>query len=133
MATYRKFRDIDYGKPIIAPTHGDTVAPQNDLAAAAWLPISSTATNAAAGYFTYEELKPYHIEFEIYTNPTIRKIQAYYENCCMGGMSIKKASTYPILILLFLSMLPLHNDNSTRQQAFLANALRLYIEFKKQN
>jgi hypothetical protein len=86
-----------------------------------------------AGYFTYEELKPYHIEFEIYTNPTIRKIQAYYENCCMGGMSIKKASTYPILIHLFLSMLPLHNDNSTRQQAFLANALRLYIEFKKQN
>jgi len=54
MATYRKFRDIDYGKPIIAPTHGDTVAPQNDLAAAAWLPISATATNSAAGYFTYD-------------------------------------------------------------------------------
>lgn len=54
MATYRKFRDLDYGKPIIAPTHGDTVAPQNDLAAAAWLPISATATNAAAGFFTYD-------------------------------------------------------------------------------
>jgi hypothetical protein len=54
MATYRKFRDIDYGKPIIAPTHGDTVAPQNDLAAAAWLPVSATATNSAAGYFTYD-------------------------------------------------------------------------------
>jgi hypothetical protein len=54
MATYRKFRDIDYGKPIIAPTHGDTVAPQNDLAAAAWLPISATATNSDAGYFTYD-------------------------------------------------------------------------------
>jgi hypothetical protein len=54
MATYRKFRDLDYGKPIIAPTHGDTVAPQNDLAAAAWLPVSATATNSAAGYFTYD-------------------------------------------------------------------------------
>jgi hypothetical protein len=54
MATYRKFRDIDYGKPIIAPTHGDTVAPQNDLAAAAWLPISRNTTNASNGYFTYD-------------------------------------------------------------------------------
>lgn len=54
MATYRKFRDLDYGKPIIAPTHGDTVAPQNDLAAAAWLPVSATAINSAAGYFTYD-------------------------------------------------------------------------------
>ena len=54
MATYRKFRDIDYGKPIIAPTHGDTVAPQNDLAAAAWLPISRGATNSGAGYFSYD-------------------------------------------------------------------------------
>ena len=54
MATYRKFRDLDYGKPIIAPTHGDTVAPQNDLAAASWLPISATTTNAAAGFFTYD-------------------------------------------------------------------------------
>jgi len=55
MATYRKFRDVDYGKPIIAPTHGDTVAPQNDLAAAAWLPISSTGTdNPDYGYFTYD-------------------------------------------------------------------------------
>jgi len=54
MATYRKLRDIDYGKPIIAPTHGDTVAPQNDLAAAAWLPISRNATNSANGYFSYK-------------------------------------------------------------------------------
>jgi hypothetical protein len=56
MATYRKFRDIDYGKPIIAPTHGDTVAPQNDLAAAAWLPISATNSdiNPDNGYFTYD-------------------------------------------------------------------------------
>jgi hypothetical protein len=54
MTTYRKFRDIDYGKPIIAPTHGDTVAPQNDLAAAAWLPVSKTATNALNGFHVYD-------------------------------------------------------------------------------
>lgn len=54
MTTYRKFRDIDYGKPIIAPTHGDTVAPQNDLAAAAWLPVSKTAANALNGFHVYD-------------------------------------------------------------------------------
>jgi hypothetical protein len=54
MATYRKFRDIDYGKPIIAPTHGDTVAPQNDLAAAAWLPVDPTDANIAMGFHSYD-------------------------------------------------------------------------------
>lgn len=54
MTTYRKFRDIDYGKPIIAPTHGDTVAPQNDLAAAAWLPISAADENVAMGFHSYD-------------------------------------------------------------------------------
>lgn len=34
-------------------------------------------------------------------------------------------------ILLFLSMLPLHHDQPLRQKAMLANALRLYILFKK--
>ncbi|TKD61470.1 hypothetical protein FBG13_12230 [Cobetia marina] len=32
----------------------------------------------------------------------------------------------PLVILLFLSMLPLHNDRPDRQHAMLANALRLY-------
>jgi hypothetical protein len=54
MATYRKFRDIDYGKPIIAPTHGDTVAPQNDLAAASWLPVDPTDANIAMGFHSYD-------------------------------------------------------------------------------
>lgn len=35
----------------------------------------------------------------------------------------------PVVVLLFLSMLPLHSDRPDRQQAMLANALRLYKEF----
>jgi hypothetical protein len=54
MATYRKFRDLDYGKPILAPTHGDTVAPQNDLAAAAWLPVNGSDANKAMGFHSYD-------------------------------------------------------------------------------
>jgi hypothetical protein len=33
-----------------------------------------------------------------------------------------------IALCLFLSMLPLHSDSPARQQAMLANALRLFIE-----
>ena len=36
----------------------------------------------------------------------------------------------PLVILLFLSMLPLHSDRVDRQKAMLANALRLYVLFK---
>ena len=36
---------------------------------------------------------------------------------------------FPIMINLFFSMLPLHSDNKNRQQALLANAVRLYKEY----
>lgn len=84
------------------------------------------------GYFSYREIDPHHIEFEIFTNPTIEKIQDFYKNSSMGGLTMSEASTYPILVHLFLSMLPLHNDNPARQKAMLANALRLYVDFKNQ-
>jgi hypothetical protein len=34
------------------------------------------------------------------------------------------------MLLLFLSMLPLHADDSRRQGALLANCLRTYLEWK---
>lgn len=36
---------------------------------------------------------------------------------------------YPVMLLLFLSMLPLHLDNPLRQKAFMANCLKLYLEW----
>jgi len=38
---------------------------------------------------------------------------------------------YPVMLLLFLSMLPLHVDDPVRQQALMANCLRLYLEWKR--
>jgi len=35
------------------------------------------------------------------------------------------------MIHLFLSMLPLHNDDRNRQYALLANAFRLYNELQR--
>ena len=38
----------------------------------------------------------------------------------------RKIEIHAITVLLFLSMLPLHNDNHSRQMTMLANAVRLY-------
>lgn len=86
-----------------------------------------------AGYFVYEERNKYNIHFELPNNEKIKKIQDYFKQRTMLGMTLKDACTYPILIHLFLSMLPLHRDNPRRQRALLANALRLYVELKTRN
>jgi hypothetical protein len=44
------------------------------------------------------------------------------------GRSIRDCQIYPIMVLLFLGMIPLHVDRPDRQFAFLANALKLYAE-----
>ena len=64
-------------------------------------------------------------------NQTISQVQTYFMALKFGGYSLDELSVYPILIHLFLSMLPLHGDNPTRQEAMLANALRLYRIYKK--
>lgn len=42
---------------------------------------------------------------------------------------LKTRELMPLVVLLFVSMLPLHNDRPDRQKAMLANALRLYKEY----
>ncbi len=82
-----------------------------------------------AGHYSFKAVSEYEINFEIETTPTIKKIKAHFIEQRIGGLDINEACTYPILVHLFLSMLPLHNDDPLRQKAMLANALRLYIEF----
>ena len=48
------------------------------------------------------------------------------------GSKILDFPIYQIMIHLFLSMIPLHKDSTSRQNAFLCNSLRLYLEFKNQ-
>lgn len=83
------------------------------------------------GMFELIEHDPYNIELHFEMTEELKKIQAYFSQQIFAGYNINELSTYPILIHLFLSMLPLHNDYPLRQQAMLANALRLYVELKK--
>ena len=80
-----------------------------------------------ANRFKYKENSSTDIEFEIeYDNIyEIKELERYFETFFDFKMY------YPIMINLFLSMIPLHSDNNLRQKAMLANALNLYIEFKE--
>ncbi|MDB5892615.1 MAG: hypothetical protein JWQ88_146 [Rhodoferax sp.] len=67
------------------------------------------------------------IDFEVWhANPA--DIGAVFRGMAFAGRSAEAWDAQPIMVLLFLSMLPLHVDNPPRQRALMANALRLYQE-----
>jgi len=82
-----------------------------------------------AGLFTVKEIEGMHFFFEVHTDQTVRMIeQEFMSNFSLLG--IKTNDVLPVVILLFLSMPPLHNEDANRQLAFLANSLRLYASWK---
>ena len=83
-----------------------------------------------AGMFTYEEKSPYDIKLEFELLDGIESTQETFKRMTFAGRTLAELNVYPILIHLFLSMLPLHGDNIERQKAMLANALRLYVALK---
>ena len=64
-------------------------------------------------------------DFSIYYDKRISNIQEDFLNRNMGT-KLCVVDSMPMVVLLFLSMLPLHSDNRARQKALLANALRIY-------
>lgn len=78
-----------------------------------------------ANRFKYKENSPTDIEFEIEYDNEKQELNNYFDKFFDFKMY------YPIMINLFLSMIPLHSDNTLRQKAMLANALNLYIEFNE--
>lgn len=84
-----------------------------------------------AGNFLWESCSDYDLEFEIFTDPVAEKIEQYLLLNGFAEFELIKDGIYAIMITLFLSMLPLHNDKPLRQKAFLANALRLYSKLEE--
>lgn len=82
-----------------------------------------------AGRFSYSEESQYDMSFSIYDNANCN-IADYFLSLMERHYSFSAKTIYPIMINLFLSMLPLHSDDRLRQKAMLANALRLYLEYK---
>ncbi len=83
------------------------------------------------GHYTLNE-DGYKLELKFPVSEAIQAAQQYFMGMSIGQYSMGELKVYPIMIHLFLSMLPLHSDRPDRQRAMLANALRLYNEFKLQ-
>jgi hypothetical protein len=66
------------------------------------------------------------VQFELPRCRQVADVQALFFEMSFNGHTALTAASLPVSILLFLSMLPLHSDAPVRQQALLANALRLY-------
>lgn len=73
-------------------------------------------------------LTDYIIEFDIDVDEEVTEIQElFFEIFELQN----KEEIYAVMIHLFLSMLPLHNDNRDKQNSLLANMFRLYKNLKE--
>lgn len=80
-----------------------------------------------AGRYRLIEQGAYQVELDFELDERIYEIQQIFSNHEFGH-NLSMSQIMPLVILLFLSMLPLHQDRPDRQRAMLANAVRLYLK-----
>ncbi|MCH7309442.1 aminoglycoside phosphotransferase family protein [Acinetobacter sp. NIPH 1852] len=81
-----------------------------------------------SGYYKLEETANGSIQIVFDIDERTKKIShQFIEDFEVDGVNVKEI--IPLVILLFLSMLPLHSDRPDRQKAMFYNALRLYYEY----
>lgn len=76
--------------------------------------------------FRLKRSTPYAFEFHLAENQAKQNFMESVAAHNLQGQRISDPAIQALTVLLFLSMLPLHADRPDRQQAFLANALRIY-------
>ena len=83
-----------------------------------------------AGLYALEEHGAHRLAFSLRIDPWLQPLQQAYAAQTFLGGQITLRACLPQVILLFLSMLPLHADDERRQLALMANAYRLYDEME---
>ncbi|WP_353497663.1 phosphotransferase [Vibrio sp. CB1-14] len=83
-----------------------------------------------AGYYQVD-ISNQSISLSIDSNKKEHAIQSYFIHLMHEKFGISEKNIMAMQIQLFLSMLPLHSDDLKRQDAFFANAFRLYMKLKK--
>ncbi|WP_282177108.1 capsular biosynthesis protein [Vibrio nereis] len=81
-----------------------------------------------AGYY-FVNIEDKCIELEI-DNNDLQEVQSYFVDRVYQEFSITEPQLIAMQIQLFLSMLPLHSDDISRQDALFSNAFRLYEKLK---
>jgi hypothetical protein len=79
-----------------------------------------------AGHYSISQNGALDFSLNLPVDDAVTTIERRFLNRGFAGLCADDAKSLPICILLFLSMLPLHEDRPDRQSAFLANALRLF-------
>ena len=79
-----------------------------------------------AGRYQLISIDTAHVEIVFDIDKRIIDIQKIFMSSVFLENIVVK-DILPLVILLFLSMLPLHSDRPDRQKAMLINALRLYV------
>ena len=78
-----------------------------------------------SGYYRLEKDDLYHYRLHIDRDERLEAVQdRFWKKRFLPQCAV--ADVMPLTVLLFLSMLPLHNDSHDKQRALFANALRLY-------
>lgn len=80
-----------------------------------------------AGYYQVS-LSDHNIELSIDTNDKQATVQKYFIQLIEQEFNLTEAQVTAMQIQLFLSMLPLHSDDTQRQDALFVNAFRLYVQ-----
>jgi len=83
-----------------------------------------------AGYY-HLTVNDYVITFELAGIKQHKDTQQSFIKIIESKFGVSAINLYAMQIQLFLSMLPLHADDSVRQDAFLANAFRIYEIIKR--
>lgn len=69
---------------------------------------------------------------ELPDTPALRQIRSSFLGSRFADLTPQEAGAPAIATLLFFSMLPLHSDDKNRQNALLANGMRLFLELDRQ-
>lgn len=70
------------------------------------------------------------IEFPLQLNYGVAGVQEAFADFTVNGYNARSLEIQAIVIMLFLSMLPIHKENEIRQKTMLANAYRLYFNLE---
>jgi hypothetical protein len=84
-----------------------------------------------AGYYELARLGSLEFDLALPDNASTRALADTFSRQAFAGYRPDDAAAPAICVLLFLSMLPLHEDDPQRQSALLANAMRLFLACDK--
>ena len=79
-----------------------------------------------AGYFELSSRGNF-LDFEIHVSEAAINNSKAIELAIKNEVGVEISEYYPEMILLFITMVPLHSESRDRQLGFVANALKLYL------